>query len=438
MSKKNIIDSLIINTDIDSVIDVEHLPSNVENGRVYVINQNNPNSYTHGYFKYPCKFIPEIPRWAIQKYSRENFKIFDPFSGSGTTLLEANIHGYDSFGTEIDSLAKKITMVKTTPLSLEQLNFISEWLVNLNSKFSNSLEIELAMYFPDISNLEHWFTYDNILKLAFLKKEIFSVEDVKIKNLLEVCFASVIRKSSNADDASPKPYVSTTILKKPSNPLDLFVRTVNKYKNNMRSLTNLALSQHIGVSQIIDGDALNIPVVNQFDLAITSPPYINAFDYARTLRLENLWLNLESEDSIRNKKKDYVGTENITSKVEIEHLDILTECPLLKDIFEEISVIDIKRALIVKKFFEDMKKNLQEVYKSLKPGGNYCIVIGDSTIRKVQVKSWKILTYLAFDIGFELENYFGYSIQNHYLRIPRGNRGGKIETDIVFTLKKPL
>ena len=50
-------------------IKVLALPIDIQEDATYSIEQPNPNSYTHGFFKYPCKFIPEIPRWAIAKYA---------------------------------------------------------------------------------------------------------------------------------------------------------------------------------------------------------------------------------------------------------------------------------------------------------------------------------------------------------------------------------
>ena len=99
----------------EQIIEVETLPVSIKNGATYLIKQANPNSYTHGMFKYPCKFIPEIPRWGINKYLPDrNGVVFDPFSGSGTTLLEANLNGINAYGTEIDDVAKLIIKVKTT------------------------------------------------------------------------------------------------------------------------------------------------------------------------------------------------------------------------------------------------------------------------------------------------------------------------------------
>ena len=55
----------------EQIIEVESLPVDIQTGATYAIKQANPNSYTHGMFKYPCKFIPEIPRWGINTYLSE-------------------------------------------------------------------------------------------------------------------------------------------------------------------------------------------------------------------------------------------------------------------------------------------------------------------------------------------------------------------------------
>ena len=42
---------------------VTNLPLEIKNGTCFEICQSNPNTLTHSFFKYPCKFIPEIPGW---------------------------------------------------------------------------------------------------------------------------------------------------------------------------------------------------------------------------------------------------------------------------------------------------------------------------------------------------------------------------------------
>ncbi len=419
----------------DKRIKVDVLPVDIVENAIYVINQPNPNSYTHNYFKYPCKFIPEIPRWAIKTYLSEEhdqLKILDPFAGSGTVLLESSLAGIDSYGTEIDEIAKLIIKVKTTLLSPDEISEVKQFAENISIVLSNNNYDKREVVLPQIDNLEHWFRDDILLDLGHLYFSITNLDNENVRNFLLLCMASIVKRVSNADDISPKPYVSNNIIKNPPEVSKTFLDITKRYLVGMEEMQGKELA-----SVVVDGDATHIPWDDSaFDLAITSPPYINAFDYVRTLRLENLWLNLATEEELRNKKKQYVGTESIKIKDEVKNLDILNDSTILSRYYEEVEKVDPKRALVIKKFFEDMKDNIIEVKRSLKNGSKYIIVIGNSSIRNVDVESWKVLKEIAIGVGFKYINHFGYEILNPYIRIPRGSKGGKIAIDHILVLEK--
>ena len=412
------------------VIETDNLPLDNKLGAIYSINQSSVNSYTHGFFKYPCKFIPEIPRWAIKKYVKDKDEsILDPFTGSGTTLLEAAINGNNSYGIEIDEVAKLISRVKTEKYNKKEVKSIQDEFEKIISEYDNIKEYRV----PEIDNLEHWFPKENIQELGKILQQINEIDNVKIKNFFKVCFVSIIKKCSYTDDSSPKPYVSSKIKKIPANPKDEFIKIYNKY---YKGIEDLAKIKNFGEVEILKGDALNFELETKVNLVITSPPYINAFDYGRTMRLENLWLGLLTENELRDKKKDYVGTEKIKTYKEKEDLSILKESEILEKVYKNIVQSDEKRALIVKKFFDDMKTNYNQVKKCLNKDGHYVIVIGDSNIRQVKVKSSEILTEIAINNGFILEDKFSYIIKNPYINIPRNGIGGKINIDNVIVLRK--
>ena len=172
----------------EQVINVEFLPNDIVDGATYIIKQSNPNSYTHGMFKYPCKFIPEIPRWGIKKYSKkENTIVFDPFSGSGTTLLEANINGLNAYGTEIDDIAKLIIKVKTTRLDNNQINELDKICPKHTILSSNTSSLSLSKLIENISverkkriMICHWYNPAHLIPIIELSyfgnmpEEIFS------------------------------------------------------------------------------------------------------------------------------------------------------------------------------------------------------------------------------------------------------------------------
>lgn len=407
------------------IIECEALPENIDNGSEYIILQQKPNSYTHGYFKYPCKFIPEIPRWFIKKYIQEGQNILDPFAGSGTTLLESSIHNIKSTGIEISALSALLIKVKTTKLDSDEIDFISGFCQSLNRK--------IQYCYPKIDNIFHWFDEDNLTKLAIIKANIEPIKSETIRNFLNICFISIIRKCSKADNVSPKPYVSSKIKKQLFDPYIEFDKVLQQYLSSNIELKNINYRNFL--SNIIIGDSTKFQLSNSYFGAITSPPYINAFDYVRILRLETLWLDLSNEQELRTIKKHHVGTESLSIK-DFDEYAILNDSVLLKNYYDLIKEIDNKRAHIILKFFNDMKNNLKLVHNALLHDKVYAIVIGNSNIRGVEIESWKVLSQIAQNYGFIEELYFSYQIRNHYLRIDRKDKGGKINSDYVLVLRK--
>ncbi|HEX8947357.1 MAG TPA: DNA methyltransferase, partial [Dissulfurispiraceae bacterium] len=123
----------------------------------------------HSFHSYPAKFIPEIPKTLIRELSPpKNTIVLDPFCGCGTTLVEAQLAGYDSIGIDLNPIGCLISQVKTTPLPPD---FLSAVEICLNKSRKNS-NIQL----PNIPNLSHWFRPDISEALASI---IFSIRTTK-------------------------------------------------------------------------------------------------------------------------------------------------------------------------------------------------------------------------------------------------------------------
>jgi len=71
---------------------------------------------THGYHRYPAKFIPQLAGRIIKENSRVGNLVCDPFMGSGTTLVEAILSGRLTYGTDINPVSVLISKSKTTPI----------------------------------------------------------------------------------------------------------------------------------------------------------------------------------------------------------------------------------------------------------------------------------------------------------------------------------
>lgn len=417
----------------EQIIQVEEIPTDVEFNSTLEITSNNLGYFTHSFFKYPCKFIPLVPKWAILKYTQPNDFVLDPFAGSGTTLVEAVLLQRNALGVEFDKLSQLLCKTKTVNLSTRQIQFLTETKEELFSDTAQS-----TAFSPDLHNVSHWFPPDNVIQLAALRERIDDIyaktKDRRIHNFMLVCFASIVRKCSYADDTSPKPYVSTRIKKEPTAVKEAFLSVFDSYLKNIGHYKNHGLGKCAMISQ--DARDIRAPKYeNYVSLAITSPPYINAFDYVRSLRLENAWLGYYGDSNIMNMKRKQVGTEIIPSSLYSKDMEE-TGNKKLDLIVNRVSEKDRKRAFVVLKFFEDMTRNIMEVKKLLRPNSHYVIVVGDSEIRGISVPTHEILVDIAKQKGLKLDNVFSYIIKNRYLRIPRSGRGGLIKKDWVIDLVK--
>lgn len=85
------------------------------NGDRFLFISYDQSIYTHGLHKYPAKFFPELPRWLIRRYSNEGDRVLDPFSGSGTTNVEALLLNRHSVGVDVDPFSCFLVKAKVNP-----------------------------------------------------------------------------------------------------------------------------------------------------------------------------------------------------------------------------------------------------------------------------------------------------------------------------------
>ena len=413
------------------MISVKNLPNigKIEKNETYEILTKNVGYFTHSFFKYPAKFIPQIPSWAINNFTEENDIVLDCFAGSGTTLVEASINNRECLGVDFDEISLLLSEVKTTQLSAKDFAIIEKILSKFDEKKYKNKPL------PELKNLKHWFPERNISTLNalyyFIKEQKISK---KVRDFLLVCYISCIRKSSYSDEQSPKPYVSTKHKKEPKKAFELFPSIVEKYIQKMRS-DEYQLNYK---AKFIGTDARNFissKYYNKVKLVCASPPYINAFDYVRVLRLENIWLrNLDDSNIIQHKKKQ-IGTEQIYSLEYNEKPNDLGIVELDKKI-QGLYKVDKKRAHIVVKYFEDMEANIANIHKYLVKKGHYVLVVGDCKIRKIVFPVYRYLIEIANRNNYSESFVFSYLIKTPYLRIPRNNRGGLIKYDRGIVLRK--
>jgi hypothetical protein len=83
-----------------------------------------------------------------------------------------------------------------------------------------------------------------------------------------------------------------------------------------------------------------------------------------------------------------------------------------------------------------MERHFAEMARVLNPGARYVFVVGNSQTRLDMVPLHDAIVRLAAGAGLGLERAFGYRIRRHYMKFPRGGRGGIILLDWVLVFRR--
>ncbi len=431
----------------------ENIPSNIKEGTILNITARDVNPFTHGFHKYPAKFIPQIPRWAIQKHlNKEEFaNILDPFCGSGTTLVEGILTSNNVIGIDIDPLSALISKVKTTPLDLDLLEKTCIWV-------ASQLKITKGAFVPDCETINHWFTDDAINKLSILRTIIdcIPIEFKSNKRIHDVydfyliCFSSIIRRVSNADNESQKTYVSHTKIKEPEEVFSTFMTQLKYFKERIILFSKEIEGINIRSEIIINSSSSDIQQIlmqqKPIDIVITSPPYIKSVDYIYNQMVELFWVGdlfqMQTQPKQNIKKNLYIGNSRV-KKAEYANyspheliFDISELDNKLQRIYEEDAKNGEKHAFITHQYFVNMENHFREISQVLNSNSHYVMVVGNSTVSNIMFDTAGYLSTIAERNGFRLTNKWGYKIKNRYMRFNRKGRGGIIDIDWVLDFEK--
>ena len=431
-----------------TILHFKELPKVIPNNSQVSIDTNVVTPLTHGFHKYPGKFIPQIPEWAIKNYLSDREQVvLDPFVGSGTTLVESTVFGYDSFGIDIDPLSCLISKVKSTPLDPAQFLTISNWIMD-------SKETVEPNFMPEVENLTHWFTNDATIKLSKLRtlideiplvfKDIANISDYY--DAFVIALSGIIRRVSNADNQSQKTYVSGTKPKKPAEVYSLFEKQLRIFFEGFREFNLIWNNKANSTIFKSNGDAdFSELISKKIDLIVTSPPYIKSIDYVYNQMVELFWIgdlfSMDTQIKQNRKRKLYTGT-TLVPKKEYSNFFIKEHSlgiPLMDDNIKNVlndKKNGEKHAYIIYRYFEFMDKHFKSSNAVMNNGAHYIMAIGNSTVSNVEINTANILVELAEKHGLILESRWSYIIKNHFMGFDRGNRGGKINVDHVLIFKK--
>jgi DNA methylase len=100
--------------------------------------------HVHGLHPYLGKFIPQLVEIFLHRYFKPGDCIYDPFVGSGTTLVEANAFGARGLGCDISAFNCLLTRVKTTDYSFSALEMALQVAYEESHRIVDELDEDLG------------------------------------------------------------------------------------------------------------------------------------------------------------------------------------------------------------------------------------------------------------------------------------------------------
>lgn len=420
-----------------SSCEVVNLSNSEPNDKSIISIQNSEEcSKIHGIGKYPAKFIPDIPAWAIERYSDKGDIIMDPFNGCGTTTLEAQLKGRYSIGMDISPYACLLARAKSRKYDVNELISSTNSFLEFLSDDKNIKTVRELSFENDL----FWFNEEVLLEIESIKDYINIHFKGDLFDYYLSVLSTIVKNCSYLDESQIKvKRDQRKLLKGVPRPFELMKKSLIKYKEIMVAHSK---SEMLSAPKIINDSVLNVSShvqLESVDLVVTSPPYINAMNYAMNNRYETFLLSLiNPSDSIAYQTK-FIGTERVYSK-DYSKLHQFDENSMLgrqlNKKLEEIFLNEPKRSYIVYKYFKDMQDALMQIVSTLKINGRFVLVAGTNTITGIPIDTFDILVRVLEDMGLVYEKSFRYEILKNALKITRHKTSDIIKYDGVAVLRK--
>jgi methylase of polypeptide subunit release factors len=309
------------------------------------------NKYRTSLFPWRGQFSPELVELFLDQFSSSTTAVFDPFAGSGTTLFECATKNLTCYGTEINpaavAMADTVHFVNISPAERERHFCLAESLV---TTMMQPFHVDL-------------FNYQEFQNSGF--------GGVNQSASLEQSFVPMLQQAKT--DPLAYSLILNAILRyasyrQPTGAAD-FLRAFREHKRLVERLPYTPTP-----CKLLHSDARSVSLASSsIDLIITSPPYINVFNYHQNNR------------SIM----EFIGWDLLTvAKSEIgsnrKHRQ--------------------NRFLTVIQYALDMADTLREMKRLLSSKGRIIIVMGrESSIRGVSFKNARLVAALAVGVvGFRL------------------------------------
>lgn len=253
---------------------------------------------------------------------------------------------------------------------------------------------------PQIPIIDLAFSSNVQEQILFLKEQIDGFES-SIRNFLMLGLLSILESvSSTSKDGQFLRLVEKTI----PEPREVLRTTLTTMIEDLSgTLPFVSKLKGNGKVRAMLGDAREMCLPQRFhgkiDAVITSPPYLNRYDYTRSYALELCLLSIKNHHEMVSLRHSLLRSHIESRNHENKEVDL----PALDEIVAQLSQKELNNnrvPIMVKGYFEDMNLVIQNLATYLKPGGKVAFVVANAQFTGESVPTDLMLSELATQHGF--------------------------------------
>ena len=383
---------------------------------------------THAIVSYPAKFIPQVVRYAINTYTKEDDWIVDPFAGSGTVGVEAFLCKRNAVLLDLNLLLNHIMPLKIYQgKELLQKERLCEHIERMHQDKKH-------LFIPSWSNVEYWYAPEILNLLSQYWGFLHNSENNIYADISKVGLLKASKRFSYTEHRTPKLARSKRKLAAIEELLrgnweeQLFEMVTNHAMKTLENLNNFILYTEHSQSQVefFGGvDSSDFTVQRECDALITSPPYLQAQEYIRSTKMDLFWLG-HTEEEIKELSRLEIPYRKADRVIHTETLDKVRDKLTRKDLTSRLD-----------SYFCHTINALENSMNQLKPNASACIFVGNPRIDGITVEIWRILTEYFSQRGYRFERVYEDRIKTRQLFGVRKNKNPDgMKSEYLLILRK--
>lgn len=362
------------------------------------------------WFRYPAGFSPNAKKAALRAVAAQSGDLLiDPFVGAATGWRVGMEQGYRQVGIEVHPEIAELAQLKVQPFTrpariVEDAKRVAKAISGAN--ISNETDLVARSF--DENSLRELISIRNQLRAHPFKATTRYLK-WSLLGALRDCAAVQVRW----------PYQRPAVRRKPriADPTRAFLRRAGWMATDLMESTpsSAAIVRHGDARQIKDW--VQVLGNETADAVVTSPPYLNNFDYADATRLElYFWGVARTWSEMVERVRDGMltaSTQQACSAAALASMDRMeAKAPqttlLLDSLINQLQAERKRRTRgkeydwVIGPYFEGMSRVFENMRECLRPGARIAIVIGDSAPYGVYVDTPGLLAQLAQELDLAL------------------------------------